>query len=417
MGAKWPKKKVIELQNEGYLLVEDGNHGEYRPRREEFDSEGTFFIRAADMSNGRVLFESAAKINETALDRIRKGIGKPGDVILSHKGTVGKVAFVPSDAPPFVCSPQTTFWRTLDNEYLDRQYLYAFIQSAFFSNQLASVKGETDMADYVSLTAQRAFDVIIPPLKTQKAIAHILGTLDDKIELNRRMNRTLEAMARALFKSWFVDFDPVRAKMAGRAPDGMDAQTAALFPDRLVDSELGEVPEGWEVKKLGEVIELAYGKALKAGNRNPGSIPVFGSNGAVGWHDESLVDGPGIIVGRKGNPGIIKWCQADFFPIDTTFYVVAKGSIASLHFLFHSMELLDLPSFGADSAVPGLNRNMAYMSLVVVPPKETVKTFDEIIKPVFNKMEDNEKESRTLAALRDALLPMLLSGEVRVETK
>ena len=155
----------------------------------------------------------------------------------------------------------------------------------------------------------------------------MLGTLDDKIELNGRINERLEEMARALFKSWFVDFDPVRAKMEGRwrrgeSFPGLPADLYDLFPDRLAPSELGEIPEGWEVKELGELVELAYGKALRADDRKGGSVPVYGSNGQVGWHDEGLVAGPGIVVGRKGNPGVVTWAHSDFFPIDTAFYVV-----------------------------------------------------------------------------------------------
>ena len=165
-----------------------------------------------------MLFESASKINERARQRITKGIGAPGDVLLSHKGTVGKVALVPDNAPAFVCSPQTTFWRTLNEQRLNRKYLYAFLRSPAFHAQLATRAGETDMAPYVSLTSQRGLAVTLPPIAEQHAIAHILGTLDDKIELNRRINETLEAMVQALFKSWFVDFDPVRAKAESRNP-------------------------------------------------------------------------------------------------------------------------------------------------------------------------------------------------------
>ena len=149
MAAEWPKRTVAELQELGALLVEDGNHGENRPRPTEFSDEGVQFIRAADMDGGRVLFESAQRINEVARQRVRKGIGAGGDVILSHKGTVGKVACVPSDAPPFVCSPQTTFWRVKDPKQLDRRFIYYFLLSRAFREQLDSRKGETDMADYV----------------------------------------------------------------------------------------------------------------------------------------------------------------------------------------------------------------------------------------------------------------------------
>ena len=181
--SDWPERKVIDLQNDGLLLVADGNHGNDRPRRDEFCEVGTSFIRAADMDNGRLLFESAQCINDTAMERIRKGVGAGGDVILSHKGTVGKVAYVPLDAPPFVCSPQTTFWRTLDNDQIDRRYLYAFLNSQHFRNQLYSRANETDMAGYVSLTSQRGLKVVLPPIEEQRAIASILGALDDKLSL------------------------------------------------------------------------------------------------------------------------------------------------------------------------------------------------------------------------------------------
>ena len=255
--------------------------------------------------------------------------------------------------------------------------------------------------------------VPLPPLSEQRAIAHILGTLDDKIELNRRMNETLEEMARALFKSWFVDFDPVRAKMEGR-DTGLPPDVADLFPDRLVESELGEIPEGWEVKALGELIELAYGKALKAGDRKGGSIPVYGSNGQVGWHDEKLVAGPGIVVGRKGNPGIVTWAHSDFFPIDTTFYVVSKNTTEELPFLFFALTAQELSSVAADSAVPGLNRNLAYMNRQLVPNKLVIEEFNHYASAIFTRRHSLEEESRTLAALRDALLPKLVSGELRV---
>jgi type I restriction enzyme S subunit len=248
----------------------------------------------------------------------------------------------------------------------------------------------------------------------QRAIAHILGTLDDKIELNRRMSETLEAMARALFKSWFVDFDPVRAKAEGRDP-GLPQPLADLFPDSFEDSELGEIPRGWEVATLGELLELAYGKALKADDRQDGTIPVYGSNGQVGWHNEKLVTGPGIVVGRKGNPGVVKWVPTDFFPIDTTFYVVRKGRCPSLHFLFYALERQDLASLSADSAVPGLNRNLAYMSSQILPLRTLLVAFDSAVQPLFRRVYEAERESRTLAALRDALLPKLISGELRVK--
>ncbi len=266
---------------------------------------------------------------------------------------------------------------------------------------------------FISQGDARALEVTYPPLPEQRAIAHILGTLDDKIELNRRMNETLEAIARALFKSWFVDFDPVRAKTEGR-DTGLPAHLADLFPDSFEDSELGKIPKGWRVKKLGDLLALAYGKALKAHARHDGNVPVYGSNGQIGWHDKRLVAGPGIIVGRKGNPGIATWAPTDFFPIDTTFYVVPTSSGQSIQFLFHVLRNQDLGTLGADSAVPGLNRNLAYMSDQVLPPSQLLGTFERLASGLSRRVNHATQETRTLAALRDTLLPKLISGELSV---
>lgn len=413
MADEWKISTVAELQKQGVLLVEDGNHGEYRPRPDEFVASGVAFIRAADMDAGKVQFDAASKINERARRRITKGIGAPGDILLSHKGTVGKVAFVDRDAPQFVCSPQTTFWRSLDPNQLDGKYLYSFLRSPGFHAQLATRAGETDMAPYVSLTSQRGLSVVLPPITVQRAIANVLGTLDGKIELNQRMNDAMESMALALFKSWFVNFEPVRAKSEGR-DTGLPSWIADLFPNSFRNSEIGDIPTGWRVVTLGEAIDLVYGKALKEENRRPGSVPVYGSNGQVGWHNEKLADGPGIIVGRKGNPGTIVWAPTDFFAIDTTFYVVPRTAAADLYFLYYALREHDLASLGADSAVPGLNRNMAYMSRQLIPPAPIQSAFTRQVKALFERSFECKKQSSAIAAIRDALLPKLVSGEMEI---
>ena len=238
---------------------------------------------------------------------------------------------------------------------------------------------------------------MLPPVREQRTIAHILGTIDDKIDLNHRMNDTLEAMARAIFKSWFVDFDPVRAKIEGRQPDGMDAETADLFPENLVESPMGLIPRGCSCQKLGDVCEFGYGKALKHEDRRPGSVIVMGSNGQVGFHDEVLIRGPGIVVGRKGNPGTVKWVSSEFFPIDTTFYVTTRDGLKSLWYTYHALGTLGLPLLSADSAVPGLNRGIAYQCDLLVPTQEMQLAFERVALPLDRKRQANENESRTLS--------------------
>lgn len=413
MAGSWKRATVAALQEAGVLHVEDGNHGENRPRPEEFNSFGEHFIRAADMEDGRVVFGQASRINEVARRRVRKGIGARGDVLLSHKGTVGKVALVPEDAPPFVCSPQTTFWRSLDVDQLDRRYLWAFLMSPGFHTQLASRAGETDMAPYVSLTSQRGLVVILPPIDEQRAIAHILGTLDDKIELNRRMNETLEEMARALFKSWFVDFDAVRRKAEGRDP-GLPKHLADLFPPRFVDSELGEIPEGWRPAKLGNIVEMKRGYDLPTNDRRQGTVPIYSSSGPSGLHDQAMARAPGIVTGRYGTIGQVFLVDRDFWPLNTALYASDFKGHDPIY-VYHALRLVDFAKYSDKGAVPGINRNHLHEEPLVAPSPEVENSFVQAVRPFLDRTVSLTAETQTLAALRDALLPKLISGELRIE--
>jgi len=246
----------------------------------------------------------------------------------------------------------------------------------------------------------------------QWRIAETLGALDDKIELNRRMSETLEAMARAIFQDWFVDFGPTRAKMEGHEPY-LAPEIWALFPDALVDSEIGRLPSGWSQERLDEVLELSYGKALRARDRVPGSVPVYGSGGITGYHNVALVEGPSVIVGRKGTVGSLYWEGEPFHPIDTVFYVNPKDGVP-LTYCYYLLQNLGLRDMNTDAAVPGLNRNNAYRLTFPWGPSELLKQFDSIVSGLRDKIQLHKDESRTLAKLRDLLLPKLMSGEIRV---
>ena len=307
-----------------------------------------------------------------------------------------------------ICS--TDIWVLRPKGDVDAGFLFYLLASSEFV-VFASQGAEGTRMPRAKWEQASRFPLRIPPLEEQRSIARTLAALDDKIELNRRMARTLDQAARALFKSWFVDFDPVRPK----ARNGIDLppEVLSLFPHRFIESDIGEIPDGWEVRSLGHLVEFVYGSTLRSSERNGGSVPVFGSNGQVGWHDKRLVDGPGIVVGRKGNPGVVTWSQGDFFPIDTTFYVVPKGNI-SMRFLFFALSYQNLPSIAADSAVPGLNRNIAYMSRQLVPSAAVMGAFDSWAGAMLSRIARSKDEAETLADLRDALLRKLMSGEIRL---
>lgn len=191
---------VRDLVAAGTLLVEDGNHGNDRPRPDEFVDMGVAYIRAADMTSGVVDFRGAGKISNAARRRIRKGVGEPSDVILSHKGTVGRVAVAPMDSPEYVCSPQTTFWRSTNRRILSQRYLAYVLKSPDFQRQLKMLAGQTDMAPYASLTDQRSMSIEVPSIGHQNAVAELLGALDDKIAANDEVLRLTDELVRIKFE-------------------------------------------------------------------------------------------------------------------------------------------------------------------------------------------------------------------------
>jgi type I restriction enzyme S subunit len=380
----------------------------------ELVEDGPYLMaRTSDILTGVFRADQARRVSEgTYRERTRRVEPEYGDLLYSREGTYfGLAAEIPAETR--VCLGQRMVLLRPDAEQVHPAYLRYWLNSSRIQSHIQGYR-DGSVAERLNLPTIRRLPVCTPSMWEQRAIAYILGTLDEKIELNRRMNETLESIARVLFKSWFVDFDPVRDKAQGRDP-GLPRSLADLFPDAFEDSELGEIPKGWQVMSLSDLVEFAYGRALKEEVRKAGPVPVFGSNGQVGWHDEKLADGPGIIVGRKGNPGIVTWAPSDFFCIDTTFYVVPRRESSSLHFLYYALRAHDLASLGADSAVPGLNRNLAYMSRQLVPSPAVVDAFDGCVRRLFARRHHDDEQTRTLGALRDTLLPKLLSGELRLK--
>lgn len=406
------------------------------------------------------MFSDCAFITEEKDSILRKGKLARYDLVLTTRGTVGNVAYF-SDEVPFSHIRINSGMVILrpDQSRIDPYYLYLFLRSKSFNEQVAFLTSGSAQPQ-LPIRDMNRVEMPLPPLEEQRKICSTLRAFDDQITLLRETNATLEAIAQALFKSWFVDFDPVRAKAEGRArqdgersgqprmpqasdlprpgaeagaeaqgqPEGaiqgsmsaaegrmpkaaMDAATAALFPDSFEESELGLVPKGWRVGKVEDVMDLPYGKALKSTDRIDGVVPVYGSGGITGYHNESLVDGPSIIVGRKGTVGSLYWEDRPFFPIDTVFYVKAKQPLTYCYYL---LQTLGLEGMNTDGAVPGLNRNNAYRLQVVVPSAPALQAFDEIVAGVREKIFANSQQAQTLTQLRDTLLPRLISGQLRL---
>ena len=367
-----------------------------------------------------------------AIGWTERPLAKGPGVILGRKGAYRGVEF--SRDPFFVID---TAYYVVPKSELDMRWLYYAIKY----HQL----GEIDDGSPIPSTTRSAVyvrDLDVPPLPEQRAIASVLGTLDDLIELNLETNEILEEMARALFKSWFVDFDPVRAKLEGRPPAGMDAATAALFPDHFQDSELGQIPMGWEVKPLAEMIEVVKGRSYRSDELAPsttalvtlksflrgGGYRADGLKSFTGEYKPSQVVRPGdLIVAFTdvtqaaeviGKPALVRGdgqfqtlvasldvgivrTKTEFLPIPFLYCLFLTESFQA-HTYAHS----------SGTTVLHLSKEALPSFPCVVPPKEIARKFGGIAGNIFNLIEENTAESRDLAALRDTLLPKLLSGEV-----
>lgn len=268
---------------------------------------------------------------------------------------------------------------TVDKKKADSRFIYDYLSSNEIVEYLDSV-AEGSTSAYPSLKPSDIdnLTILLPPLPEQRSIASVLSSLDDKIDLLHRQNKTLEAMAETLFRQWFV-----------------------------------EEAEG-EKGRLGDVIELVYGKALKDEIRTGQGFPVIGSSGIVGYHSEFLVEGPGIVIGRKGTLGKVIYLYTNFFPIDTTYYVKSKVNSKGLFYEYFLLKTLNFEEMNSDSAVPGLNRDIALSTEIKKAPYEKLNKFNHQCSPYLEKLNTNYNQIRTLSKLRDTLLPKLMSGEVRV---
>jgi len=260
---------------------------------------------------------------------------------------------------------------------------------------------------------------MLPSQNDQQEIADALRVLDSKIELLIRQNQTLEAMARAIFKSWFVDFDPVRAKAEGRTPEGMDAATAALFPSTFTDaplgSPLGPIPEGWGVATLGELADLNWGdtKTTKAAYTETG-FTAYSASGPDGFMDRHDFEGKGVVLSAIGaNCGQTWLADGKWSCIKNTIWFMSKCEAAPTVYLYLATKGSDFwPKRG--SAQPFISQTDARSMRVVVPSKEIAAIFQSFANSIYERVRANEQTSSLLADLRDTLLPRLISGKLRL---
>ena len=372
-------------------------------------------------------------IGENTLSLVGQGIAsdvtstksrfREGDILFGKlRCYFRKVVTAPFDG---VCS--TDIWVTRAKEEVDQNFLYYCMASQSFVDFADSGSEGTRMPraqwEWVS-----RYKIPIPPLSEQRRIAHILGTLDDKIELNRQMNETLEATARTIFKSWFVKFDPVKAKVEGCKPPCIDTETAALFPSVLQDSRLGEVPEGWKVATIDEEFNLTMGQSPPGStyNEDGEGMPFYQGRKDFGFRyptrrvyctaPKRFAEKADTLVSVRAPVGNINMVKEKCS--------IGRGVAAIRHkngsrsYTYYTMQSLQevFSRYEAEGTVFGSINKTDFQTLSHLrPPDEIVEAFERLVHPLDQTIENNENESRTLAQTRDRLLPKLLSGEIRVD--
>jgi len=377
-------RKAHKLDQLGFV---GRGRSRYRPRNDPslYGGPYPFFqtgdIKAADL----YLHRFSQTYNEAGLAQSK--LWEPGTLCITIAANIAETAILSIPG----CFPDSVVGFIVDEKLADVRFIKYYIDTLKLRMQNVS-RGTTQ--DNLSLDKLLTFDFVVPGVETQRKIATILSAYDDLIENNTRRIKILEEMAQTIYREWFIHFRfPGYEKL------------------KMVDSPLGKIPEGWVVKKLGDVIELAYGRALKAENRVDGLVVVYGSGGVVGYHNEGLVKGPGVIVGRKGNVGRVYWSDDDFFPIDTVFYVQTEISLAYAFYNLRSQNFIN-----NDAAVPGLNRNQAYLLPFLLPNSGVLTQFQDVVSCLFAQINNLRNESANLRRTRDLLLPGLISGELDVES-
>lgn len=365
--AEWKKSKLEDVIQ---TLID------YRGKTPNKTSFGVPLITAKVVKGGFIQEPNEFIAENDYEGWMTRGFPKIGDVVLTVEAPLGEVAQI--KMTKIALAQRIITLRGKEN-ILDNSYLKYFFQSDIGQQRLKARETGTTVTG-IKQSELKLVEIDMPDFKTQQRIASILSSLDDKIELNRQTNKTLETIAQTLFKEMCL-------------PKGE------------------KLSEGWEVGVLKDVLEIKYGKDHK--HLDNGSIPLYGSGGIMRYVDKSLYENESILIPRKGTLSNLFYINKPFWSVDTMFYSKIKEQYHG-KFLFHLLQSLNLESMNVGSAVPSLTTEILNNIEINIPPHDILKKFDDLVTPIFQKLEDNEEESNTLATLRDSLLPKLMKREISV---
>lgn len=433
MASKRQTLKIDDLKANEDNAIAIGPFGS-RMKADLYVPVGVPVIRGNNLGRSKYLSGEFVFVSEATADQLKSCNVFPGDLVFPHRGAIGEVGIVPTGNYRRFILSTSLMKLTCNRDVVSPLYLYYFFRSPNGKHELlkrSSTVGTPGIGQ--PLTSLKSIEVSLPELEEQDAVAQILGTLDDKIELNRKMNEKLESMAGALYKSWFVDFDPVHAKAEGRDPD-LPAPIAALFPDSFEDSELGEIPRGWRRVPLPEIIEVNPSRPLQKGASAPyldmANMPTQGhsvnnviqrpfGSGMRFMNGDTLVARitPCLENGKTAfvdflNDGQVGWGSTEYIvlhpkpPIPGEFaYCLARSPE------FREFAIQSMTGSSGRQRVPAESLN--HLNLAS-PSRSVAEQFRKFVGPIFARTATAAEENRSLAKLRDLLLPKLISGELRV---
>jgi type I restriction enzyme, S subunit len=409
----------------------------------DFTSAGVPVISAKNVKNGRLSLN--AEVRYVPVDLFERWMSdrlRAGDVLLTSEAPLGEAAFLKDDTD--YCLGQRLFALRADETKVHPRFLYYLLRSPR-ARQALEARATGTTAQGIRQAELVKVELEIPPLTHQQEAAALLGSLDDKIDLNNEMSNTLEEIARSIFKSWFVDFEPVRAKMLGHKPRGVETDTATLFPDRLVSSSRGRIPEGWQVSTLGELTHDVRGRSYRSSElsdsrtalvtlksfRRGGGYRRDGLKAFTGSYKQEQVVAPGEVVIActdvtqaaevVGRPAVVL-PDDRFDTLVASLDVVILRSKAPdlsapyLYFLTGTEEFTSHAyAHTSGTTVLHLDRRCIAAFSVVCPPPQLLSAYSEISEPMFQRIQENATESVLLARIRDALLARLVSGELELK--
>lgn len=398
--------------------------------------DGVPIIRVNNFRDTRIDVSDVMKVTPEIAAKYERTRLKGGEVLLTVVGTVGQVAVAPSAVAGYNVARAVAVIHPLP--HVSAEWIALCLRSPFSQHLLGS-RANTTVQTTINLKDLRALPIPLPPEGERVSITAMVGAIDERITLLRETNATLEAIAHALFKSWFVDFDPVCAKMEGRAPEGMDEATAALFPDSFEESELGLQPKGWLVKRLDEISEVGIGKTP------PRKEPEWFSDGseAVRWVSIRDMGVSGVYIADTAEglvPEAIDRFNVRRVPDNTVLLsfklTVGRVSITDgemttneaiahcklrqedplpTEFIYLYLKQFDFGSLGSTSSIAeAVNSKTIKLIPIIAPSNEVVSAFHSLVSGIFQRLKENERQAKTLTALRDTLLPRLISGQLRL---